>query len=85
LNPSVLFFNLLSLKSVFQACLTASAMHGEPISPFPQHIQSQINRGKDDLPTFLRVLLVAFVRYENQLIALGRYSSFQRKLLHVFV
>ena len=50
----------------------ASQMHGEAVNPFPQHVQNQINRGKDDLPTFLRVLLVAFVRYENQMMTLGR-------------
>jgi hypothetical protein len=41
----------------------------------PLHVQAQINRGKDDLPLFLRVLLVAFVRHENQLLALSRFSS----------
>jgi hypothetical protein len=52
-------------------------LSGEKYNPvlLPQHVQAQINRGKDDLPLFLRVLLVAFVRYENQLVALSRLSS----------
>lgn len=67
--------------STFQACVTASQMHdtldgGGKYNPvlLPQHVQAQINRGKDDLPLFLRFLLVAFVRHENKLVALGRLS-----------
>jgi hypothetical protein len=47
-------------------------MHGERVEAFPIPVQNQINRGKDDLPTFLRLLLVAFVRNENRLLSLGR-------------
>ena len=56
-----------------QACITAAEMHGELVDPLPLHVQNQINRGKEDLPVFLRVLLVAFVRYENHMMALSRY------------
>jgi len=43
-------------------------------------VQNQINRGKDDIPTFLRVLLVAFVRHENTIMALSRCSVLQANL-----
>jgi hypothetical protein len=59
-----------------QACITAAEMHGELVNPLPLHVQNQINRGKEDLPVFLRVLLVAFVRYENHMMALSRCCGF---------
>jgi hypothetical protein len=51
-------------------------MHGDLADPLPLHVQNQINRGKEDLPTFLRAILTAFVRYENHMMALGRCSIF---------
>jgi hypothetical protein len=59
-----------------QACITAAEMHGELVDPLPLHVQNQINRGKEDLPVFLRVLLVAFIRYENHMMALSRCCVF---------
>lgn len=68
-----------------QACITAAEMHGELVDPLPLHVQNQINRGKEDLPVFLRVLLVAFVRYENHMMALSRCCGFLFSITLIFV
>ena len=77
LQPITLYFPCIFHVRVFQAaflllntvltqaCVTAAETHGELADPLPLHVQNQINRGKEDLPVFLRVLLVAFVRYST--------------------